>query len=128
LVLTFVIRHPRSPKSLGISTDQRKLGLFVQSLSFAAMTEREMKGFCDALTKQLEASEADRARRLENINTHTKQLEESEADRAGLLENINTLTKQLEVSEADRAQRLENINTLTKQLEASEAARALGLE
>src|SRR6185437_1388271 len=33
LVLTFVIRHPRSPKSLGISTDQRKLGLFVQSLS-----------------------------------------------------------------------------------------------
>jgi hypothetical protein len=61
-------------------------------------------------------SEADRAQRLENINTLTKQLEASEADRARLLENTNTLTKQLEVSEADRVQRLENINTLTKQL------------
>jgi len=35
LVLTFVIRSPRSPKSLGISADDRRLGLFFQKVEFS---------------------------------------------------------------------------------------------
>ncbi len=34
LVLTFALRNPRSPKSLGLSTDDRRIGLFVRSLTF----------------------------------------------------------------------------------------------
>lgn len=34
LVLTFIFRNPRSPKSLGISSDDRRLGLFVRNLTF----------------------------------------------------------------------------------------------
>jgi hypothetical protein len=49
LVLTFVIRHPRSPKSLGLSTDERNLGLFVQSLSFEKKHDDLRKGWSDAL-------------------------------------------------------------------------------
>jgi Uncharacterised nucleotidyltransferase len=43
LVLTFVIRHPRSPTSLGLSEDNRSLGLFVQSLSFAPLTNEAVR-------------------------------------------------------------------------------------
>jgi hypothetical protein len=32
LALTFVIRRPRSPFSLGMSDDERRLGIFVRSL------------------------------------------------------------------------------------------------
>jgi Uncharacterised nucleotidyltransferase len=39
LVLTFVIRSPRSPKSLGLSTDPRPLGLFFRNVEFSPSRE-----------------------------------------------------------------------------------------
>ncbi|CAN5306418.1 hypothetical protein BH10PSE11_BH10PSE11_06090 [soil metagenome] len=40
LVLTFVLRNPRSPKSLGISSDDRRIGLFVRSLTFEPVVSK----------------------------------------------------------------------------------------
>jgi len=62
-----------------------------------------------AREKAYQASEADRAARLEQINRLADLLQESEADRAARLENINRLTELLQESEADRAARLEVI-------------------
>ena len=73
------------------------------------------------LSKLLEASELDRAARLEVINSLSEQLAESELDRAARLEVINSLSEQLAESELDRAARLEVINSLSRQLEESDA-------
>ena len=43
-VLTFVIRHPKSPQSLGKSTDVRRLGLFVNQFGLEAIPYRDNPG------------------------------------------------------------------------------------
>jgi hypothetical protein len=70
------------------------------------------------LHELLSRSEADRAARLEAIQTLAHQLDASEADRAARLEAIQTLAHQLDASEADRAARLDVIHGLQRQLEA----------
>ena len=40
--LSFLIREPRSPQSLGLSADQRQLGLFVHRLTLGAASAQEM--------------------------------------------------------------------------------------
>jgi uncharacterized protein (DUF3084 family) len=89
---------------------------------------KSLKEYVPLIQRRVQECEADRAARLEQIETLTKMLEESEADRAARLEQIETLTKMLEESEADRAARLEQIETLTKMLEESEADRVARLD
>ena len=71
-----------------------------------------LDGDVRALRGQLEASEADRAERLRDIEGLCEWLEASEADRAERLRVIETLSAHLEASEADRAERLRVIETL----------------
>jgi len=79
----------------------------------------------DALRRQLDMCEADRAQRLSSIITLTAEtadlrgrLASSEADREARLHGINKLTALLAESEEDRAQRLVVINSLVAELES----------
>jgi hypothetical protein len=124
------IDNPRSPRQAGLSSDERKLGLFVQSVCItlpwicdAAATLRNR-----ALRARLQESEADRAARLEKINILTDALRELEADRAARLDQIKILTNALKESEADRAARLKVIGRLNDRLNESEADRAARLQ
>ena len=76
---------------------------------------------------KLQASETDRAARLEVIQQLGEKLEASETDRAARLEVIQQLGEKLEASETDRAGRLEVIQQLGEELRASEADRAARL-
>jgi FkbM family methyltransferase len=76
------------------------------------------------LIAELQASEADRAARGEQIQALMAMLKESECDRAARLEQIHELTSLLKESECDRAVRWEQIQTLTAMLKESDGDRA----
>jgi len=100
---------------------------------------KALKEFSAYAQEQWQASEADRAARLEEIKKLGSQLAASESDRLArdklikeiserlkasrLLKDVEKLTADLRESETDRGARLEDINKLSAQLAASESDR-----
>ncbi len=76
-----------------------------------------------ALSRRLEASDADRDARLDEIETLSRRLEASDTDREARLGEIETLSRRLEASDADRDARLREIRALATQLAVSESDR-----
>jgi glycosyltransferase involved in cell wall biosynthesis len=93
---------------------------------------KALKEFSSAREKAYQASEADRAARLDVIHQLSEELEASEADRVARLDVIHQLSEKLEASEADRVARLEviqrqgvEIGQLQHQLQALQGQRAV---
>jgi hypothetical protein len=107
----------------------KELSFHVQKQWDASEADRAARlNVIEELGERLEASEADRAARLKVIEELTERLEASEADRAARLKVIEELTERLEASEADRTARLKVIEQLGEKLEASEADRTARLK
>lgn len=86
---------------------------------------RMMQALLD-IDSRLKESDADRAARLDQINTLTQLLKESETDRAARLTQIYILTQQLKKLEADKTiQEDEIIKLRTKQKFAAAALQSL---
>ena len=98
------------------------LGTHFQEI-YDKVLSKALREFCPAREKAYQASEADRAARLEQMNELTRLLQGSEADRAARLEQINRLADLLQESEADRAARLETIREQGRRLGELEGER-----
>jgi hypothetical protein len=122
----FLERHGDTLLRLGYSDriDYREMQ---ETRSNAAGCDAARLRAIEDLSRQLQASEADRAARLSVIEDLSRQLHVSEADRAARLSVIEDLSRQLQASEADRTARLAVIEDLSAQLRASEAERAARL-
>jgi hypothetical protein len=117
------------PLALALLSDQpRNTVRLLETLQASEADRAARLEVIHTMQRQLEASEADRAIRLDVIQTLQNQLKASEADRAARLDVIHTVQNQLDASDGDRAARLAVIQSLQKQLEVSEADRASRLE
>ncbi|MGD0915984.1 MAG: glycosyltransferase [Thermodesulfobacteriota bacterium] len=77
---------------------------------------KSLKETVPALRTELQASEADRAARLEAIHLYQQQLQDSQHQLEMIRGQIDEVQHQLQVSEADRAARLEVIHNLDRQV------------
>ena len=108
------VNAPEQIESALLATPNGRL-----TLALLDLREREL-----TLSSRLNASEADRSARAEQIESLTQLVRESEADRAARGEQIESLTQLVRESEADRAARGEQIEALTRMVRESEADRA----